>query len=104
MSLKDVQKQVDEWVKQYKIGYFPPLEMMACVTEECGELAREVNHLYGSKKKKPTENKRELGYEIADVIFALCCLANSEGIDLDESWQYVMNKCYGRDNDRWEKK
>ncbi len=104
MSLKDIQLQVDEWVGQYKIGYFPPLEMMACVTEECGELARELNHLHGSKRKKPTEDTKELGHEIADVIFALCCLANYHQIDLDDAWKYVIDKCYNRDSNRWEKK
>ena len=104
MPLKETQEQVDEWVQQYKIGYFLPLEIMARLTEECGELAREVNHLYGPKPKKPSEDKRDLGHEIGDVIFTLCCLANSQEINLDESWKYVLDKCYGRDGDRWEKK
>ena len=104
MSLKGLQEQVDEWIRQYKIGYFQPLEIIARLAEECGEVARELNHLYGSKPKKPTEEKRELGQEIADVIFTLCCLANSQGIDLDAAWKEIMDKCYARDTDRWEKK
>lgn len=104
MSLKEIQKQVDEWISQYKIGYFEPLANMARITEEVGELAREINHIYGPKKKKSCEEKKELGNEIADTIFALVCLANSQNIDLDKSFENTMNKCYGRDSDRWEKK
>ncbi len=104
MTFKDIQQQVDTLIRKYQVGYFPPLEMMACITEECGELAREVNHLYGSKQKKPTEDSRELGQEIGDVIFALCCLANYHQIDLDQAWKQVMDKYDQRDNGRWQKK
>jgi NTP pyrophosphatase (non-canonical NTP hydrolase) len=104
MSLKKAQNDVDEWVKQYKIGYFQPLEIMARLTEETGELAREINHRWGPKKKKSTEEKKEMEDEMGDIIFTLCCLANSQNIDLDEAWKRVMDKCYGRDKDRWEKK
>ncbi len=102
--MKDVQKRVDDWVKQYKIGYFKPLEIMARLTEEVGELAREVNHRFGPKKKKAEENDQEIGDEIADIIFTLTCLANSLNIDLDQHFDRVMDKCYGRDKDRFEKK
>lgn len=104
MSLKKAQNDVDEWVKQLKIGYFQPLEIMARLTEETGELAREVNHRWGPKKKKSTEEKKELEDEMGDIIFTLCCLANSQNIDLDEAWKRTMDKCYGRDKDRYEKK
>lgn len=83
MSLKDVQKIVDDWVSQYKLGYFKPLEILARLTEEVGELAREVNHLFGPKKKKGTEEVRDLADEMGDVLFTICCLANSQNIDLD---------------------
>ena len=91
-------------MKQYKIGYFQPLEIMARLTKETGELAREINHRWGPKKKKSTEEKKEMEDEMGDIIFTLCCLANSQNIDLDEAWKRVMDKCYGRDKDRWEKK
>ena len=104
MSLKKIQNDVHEWTSQYKIPYWAPLEIMVRLTEETGELAREVNHRFGPKKKKSSEDKAELGDEIADIIFTLSCLANSQGIDLDESWKKVMDKCYGRDKDRFEKK
>jgi NTP pyrophosphatase (non-canonical NTP hydrolase) len=104
MSLKDVQREVDEWTSQFKIQYWQPHEILARLMEETGELAREINHLHGPKKKKSEEQTQELGDEMGDIIFTLCCLANSKGINLDESFQRVMNKVYGRDNQRFEKK
>lgn len=104
MALKDAQKEVGDWIEQHKIGYWSPHEIMARLMEEVGELAREVNHLYGPKKKKKAEETKELGDEIGDVIFTLICLANSKDIDLDEVFKGVMDKCYGRDKDRFEKK
>lgn len=68
MSLKKIQKQVDDWVNQYKIGYFKPLEIITRLMEEVGELAREVNHRFGPKKKKKEEKANEIGEEIADII------------------------------------
>lgn len=102
--MKDLQKQVDDWIKQYKIEYFKPLEILARLTEEVGELARELNHIYGPKKKKSSEDKKEMAYEMGDIIFTIICLANSHNIDLDKSFKKVMDKCYGRDKDRYEKK
>ncbi len=104
MSIKTNQKEVDKWASQFKIPYWQPHEILARLIEEVGELAREINALYGPKKKKPTEEIKELGDEMADVIFTIICLANSKGVDLDESFKHVMDKCYGRDNDRYEKK
>lgn len=104
MPLNDFQKQVNDWANQYKIPYWQPHEILARLTEETGELAREINHLYGPKKKKAEEDIKEMGVEMADIIFTLCCLANSKGINLEESFGKVMDKCYGRDNNRYEKK
>lgn len=104
MIMKDYQKQVDDWIQQYKIGYWKPLEIMVRLTEETGELAREINHRFGPKKKKSSEDKKELEDEIADIIFTLSCLANSLDLDIDRGFSSVMDKCYGRDKDRWEKK
>ena len=104
MALNEIQKQVDGWTSQYKVQYWQPHEILARLMEETGELAREVNHLYGPKKKKSDEDVKELSEEMADIIFTLCCLANSKKIDLDKSFKQVMDKCYGRDNNRYEKK
>lgn len=104
MGLKDIQKQVDDWILQTKIEYWSPHEMLARLAEETGELAREVNHLWGPKKKKTEEEKNELGGEMADIIFTLCCMANSLKIDLDDHFRYMLDKLNSRDKDRWDKK
>ncbi len=104
MALKKIQKEVDDWIGQYKLGYFKPLEILARLTEEVGEVAREINHMFGPKKKKPGEETKELGDEIADVIFTLVCMANSLHIDLDKSFKKMMDKMNTRDKNRWEKK
>ena len=102
--MQDYQRQVDGWVSQYKMGYWKPLEILARLTEETGELAREINHHFGPKKKKATEDTKELEEEIAHIIFTLACLANSLDIDIDRGFKAVMDKCYGRDKNRFEKK
>jgi len=104
MTLKEIQKEVDDWVKQFKIEYFAPLEQMACLSEEVGELARELNHRFGSKKKKRAEDTKEIADELADIVFDVCCIANKHGIDLDEAFKRNMDKFYGRDKERYEKK
>jgi len=104
MSFKDQQKDVDDWVNQFKIPYWPPLSILARITEEVGELATELNDRYGGRVKKPNDDAKDIGNEMGDIIFALICLANSHNIDLDESWKKIMDKCYGRDKDRYEKK
>lgn len=72
-------------------------------TEELGELAREINNRYGPRVKKSPEDSAEIGEEMCDLIFAMVCMANSHNLDLDEYWKKKMDKCYGRDKDRWEK-
>jgi len=104
MSLKDIQKEADQWVSQFDPKYWPALEQMARLAEETGEVAREINHLHGTKKKKSSEETRELGDELSDVIFTVCCLANSHEINLQEEWDKMMReKNYGRDKDRYKK-
>ena len=102
--MKRIQKEVNELISQYKVGYFKPLEILARLVEEVGETARELNHLFGPKKKKASEETQELGDEMADIIYTLACLANSLNIDLDKHFDRVMNKYKERDKDRWEKK
>ena len=102
--MKKEQQEVESWISQYKVGYFKPLEMLASLTEEVGEIARELNHRFGPKKKKSTEDLKEVGDEISDAIFSLICIANSLDIDLDESWQKMLDKLNNRDKDRYEKK
>ena len=102
--MKHIQKQVDEFVQRFKVPYWQPLEILAHLMEEVGELAREVNHRYGPKKKKPTEDSNEIGDELGDILFTIVCLANSLGLDLDDIFEKTMAKSYGMDKDRWEKK
>jgi NTP pyrophosphatase (non-canonical NTP hydrolase) len=104
MALKKVQKDVDDYIKGLKVGYFKPLEILARLIEEVGEVARELNHQFGPKKKKATENRADLEEELGDVIYTVVCLANSLGLDLDRAMRKVMKKINTRDKDRWEKK
>jgi NTP pyrophosphatase (non-canonical NTP hydrolase) len=104
MSFKNVQQEVDEWISQFEEGYFPPLPMLARLTEEVGELARVLMHQYGGKKPKAGEDIGDAGEEIADAIFVLVCLANSLDIDLDEKFGAMMQKYRERDANRWTKK
>ncbi|GMB75082.1 nucleoside triphosphate pyrophosphohydrolase [Bacillus cereus] len=100
-TMKDMQKEVDAYIGQFKEGYFSPLAMMARLTEEMGELAREVNHYYGEKPKKTTEKERSIEEELGDVLFVMICMANSLNINLETAHNIVMNKFNTRDKDRW---
>jgi NTP pyrophosphatase (non-canonical NTP hydrolase) len=104
MSLKDAQGRVDAWIAQFEEGYFHPLTNMTRLAEEVGELAREVNHRFGQKTKKASEPDGDLGMEMADILFVLICMANREGIDLQEAFDRMMAKVEGRDKDRWTRK
>ena len=104
MTLADLQRRVDGWVSQFEEGYFHPLTNMARLTEEVGELAREVNHRFGQKTKKADEPEADLGMEMADILFVLICMANREGIDLDAAFDRMMGKVESRDAGRWTRK
>lgn len=100
-SLAELQREVDAYISQFKEGYFSPLALMARLSEEVGELAREVNHAYGEKPKKPEEADNSVEMELGDILFILNCFANSLHIDLTEAHNKVMNKFNTRDADRW---
>jgi NTP pyrophosphatase (non-canonical NTP hydrolase) len=104
VALTEVQQRVDAWISQFEEGYFDPLTNLARLAEEVGELAREVNHRFGQKTKKPEEPDGDLGMEMADIMFVLICMANREGIDLQQAFDRMMAKVEARDNDRWTKK
>lgn len=104
MRVRDMQTQVDNWIGQFEEGYWPPLANLARLTEEVGELARELNHQFGPKHKKPDEATATIGEEIADCLFVLVCLANSLDIDLEETFAATMEKYRQRDSDRWKRK
>lgn len=101
LTVRGAQAAVDGWISRFEEGYWPPLSILARLTEEVGELARELNHRYGAKPKKPEEPEADLALEIADILFVLISLANSQGIDLDEALGRVLEKYEVRDADRW---
>ena len=101
MSFAEAQARVDAWISQFEEGYFDPLTNMARLSEEVGELAREVNHRFGRKTKKKDEAEGDMAMEMADIIFVLICMANREGIDLQASFDRMMAKVEGRDANRW---
>ncbi|WP_066384981.1 nucleotide pyrophosphohydrolase [Neobacillus mesonae] len=100
-TMKDLQREVDTYISQFKEGYFSPLAMLARMTEELGELAREVNHYYGEKPKKSIETEKAIEEELGDLLFVIICFANSLQIDLEEAHDIVMNKFNTRDKNRW---
>lgn len=102
-TIKEMQNEVDQYISQFKEGYFSPLAMLARMTEELGELAREVNHYHGEKPKKTSEEERTIEEEMGDLLFVLTCFANSMDIDLDDAFNQVMTKFNTRDKDRWTK-
>jgi NTP pyrophosphatase (non-canonical NTP hydrolase) len=104
MSFREAQKQVDAWVGQFEQGYFAPLVNVARLAEEVGELAREVNHQFGPKQKKPDEPPASIEMELADIVFVVICIANSQNIDLDLAFEKMMAKVTARDADRWTRK
>ena len=101
MSLADFQKQVDETFRGRQKPYWDPLSQLAHLVEEVGELGRLLNHLYGDKPKKLTEAHQELPGELADVLFAVVCIANREKIDLDKAFAQAIIKTKTRDKDRF---
>lgn len=102
-SLHEIQQEVHQYISQFKEGYFSPLSMMARMSEEVGELAREVNHRFGEKPKKSTEEDNSIEMELGDILFITICFANSLGIDLTEAHNKVMHKFNTRDANRWTK-
>ncbi|WP_230503401.1 nucleotide pyrophosphohydrolase [Sutcliffiella rhizosphaerae] len=96
-----MQKEVDNYISQFKEGYFTPLAMLARMTEELGELSREINHYYGEKPKKNTEKENTVEEELGDMLFVMICFANSLNIDLQEAHDRVMHKFETRDKNRW---
>jgi len=102
--MRQLQQEVDEYISQFKEGYFSPLAMTARLAEEVGELAREVNHAYGPKPKKKDEAESSIEYELGDILFIVICFANSLGIDLQQAHDRVLEKFNTRDKDRWTKR
>jgi len=102
-TLQDVQQEIDHLIKEeWHSHYWAPLSSLARLTEEVGELAREMNHNFGEKPKKASEDQGSITNEMGDILFVLASLANSIGIDLDDAFEQVMAKYQQRDAQRWQ--
>ena len=104
LTLPEMQRRVDAWITQFEAGYWPPLSMLARLSEEVGELARELNHHYGHKPKKHDEPAGDIALEVADILFVLTCLCNSLQIDMAQAFERVLDKYSHRDAQRWQRR
>ena len=100
MQIKEAQDKVDQWIKEYGVRYFSELTNMAILTEEVGELARIIARKYGEQSFKESDKHRDLGDEMADVLWVLLCLANQTGVDLTKAFEKNMEKKTKRDHSR----
>ena len=100
MTIKEAQATVDKWITTYGVRYFSELTNMAVLTEEVGELARIMARTYGDQSFKDSELAKNLGDEMADVLWVLICLANQTGIDLEEALKKNIEKKTFRDSER----
>ena len=100
MTLEETQKIVDDWIKTKGVRYFNELTNMAMLTEEVGELARIIARTYGEQSFKESDKNRDLGDEMADVLWVLMCLANQTGVNLTEAFEKNLEKKNSRDSSR----
>jgi NTP pyrophosphatase (non-canonical NTP hydrolase) len=100
MDLKNAQIQVDNWIKTHGVRYFNELTNMAQLTEEVGEVARIIARRYGEQSEKESDKNKDLGEELADVVFVVLCLANQTGIDLQDAFDKKLNLKSERDKNR----
>ncbi len=100
MTLTESQQAIDNWIKQYGVRYFSELTNMAMLTEEVGEVARIIARRYGEQSEKESDKQKDLGDEMADVLFVLICLANQTGVNLEEALKKNLDKKTNRDSER----
>ena len=100
MELKNSQLEVDNWIKNHGVRYFNELTNMAQLTEEVGEVARIIARRYGEQSEKESDKTKDLGEELADVVFVILCLANQTGIDLQAAFDNKLDIKTQRDHDR----
>jgi NTP pyrophosphatase (non-canonical NTP hydrolase) len=100
MEIKEAQRIVDHWINTVGVRYFNELTNMAMLTEEVGEVARIIARRYGEQSEKESDKTKDLGDEMADVLFVLICLANQTGIDLEEALKRNLDKKTLRDSAR----
>ena len=100
MNIKNAQQEVDNWIKEHGVRYFNELTNMAMLTEEVGEVARIIARRYGEQSEKESDKSKDLGEELADVLFVTLCLANQTGVDLQAAFDKKMKVKTERDFDR----
>ena len=100
MSLKELQRDVDDWIQNHGVRYFNELTNMAQLTEEVGEVARIIARRYGEQSEKESDKNKDLGEELADVIFVTLCLANQTGVDLETAFYKKLDHKTKRDHER----
>jgi NTP pyrophosphatase (non-canonical NTP hydrolase) len=100
MGIKATQKQVDDWIHNHGVRYFNELTNMAQLTEEVGEVARIIARRYGEQSEKESDKAKDLGEELADVLFVTLCLANQTGVDLQAAFEKKLEIKTKRDHDR----
>ena len=100
MNIENAQKAVDEWIKAHGVRYFNELTNMAQLTEEVGEVARIIARRYGEQSEKESDRNKDLGEELADVVFVVLCLANQTGIDLQRAFDKKLDIKTKRDRER----
>jgi NTP pyrophosphatase (non-canonical NTP hydrolase) len=100
MTVSELQKTVDDWIKEHGVRYFNELTNTAILMEEVGELARIMSRQYGEQSFKAGEDASSLADEMADVLFVLTCLANQTGVDLTDALKKNLEKKTNRDKDR----
>lgn len=100
MDIKNAQLEVDNWIKEHGVRYFNELTNMAQLTEEVGEVARIIARRYGEQSEKESDKAKDLGEELADVVFVVLCLANQTGVNLQEAFNKKMDLKSRRDHDR----
>ena len=100
MNIQNAQQLVDDWIKKHGVRYFNELTNMAQLTEEVGEVARIIARRYGEQSEKESDKNKDLGEELADVMFVVLCLANQTGINLEEAFNKKLDLKAKRDHDR----
>ncbi len=100
MNIENAQQAVDDWIKAHGVRYFNELTNMAQLTEEVGEVARIIARRYGEQSEKESDRDKDLGEELADVVFVVLCLANQTGIDLQQAFANKLAIKTDRDRDR----
>lgn len=100
MTISELQTKVDDWIKEYGVRYFDELTNTTILMEEVGEVARIMSRRFGEQNEKESDKNKDLGDELADVLFVLTCIANQTGIDLEEAMNKNFDKKTNRDSQR----